>query len=74
MLDPKNGASLLSSEQVPPIAADEPSIAESIATILGVVRRQIIVVLVFALLGAAFGGIFLLHAPQNYTATGDALN
>ncbi len=68
MLDPKNGASVLSSEPVPPIAADEPSIPESIAHVLGVVRRQIIVVLVFALLGAAFGGIFLQHAPQNYTA------
>jgi len=73
MLDPKNGASLLSSEPVPPIAADEPSIAESIADTLGVVRRQIIVALVFALLGAAFGGIFLLHAPQSYTATATLL-
>ena len=73
MLDPKNGASFLSPEPVPAIVADEPSIAESIADILGVVRRQNIVVLVFALLGAAFGGIFLLHSPQNYTATATLL-
>src|SRR5208337_5590353 len=73
MLDPKNGAGLLSSDPVPPIAADEPSISESIAYILGVVRRQIIVVLAFALLGAAFGGNFLLHAPPSYTATATLL-
>ena len=68
MLDAKRGAYLLPSEPAP-IAAHEPSVAETIAHCLGIVRRQIFVVLVFALLGAALGGIFVLRAPPKYTAT-----
>ena len=43
--------------------------AETIAHCLGIVRRQIFVVLAFALLGGALGGIFFLRAPPKYTAT-----
>ena len=50
MLDAKSGAYLLSSEQAPR-AEHEPSAAETIARGLGIVRRQIFLVLVFALLG-----------------------
>src|SRR5271165_3672181 len=68
MLDSKNRANVHPSE-IAPIAADEPSAAELLANALGVVRRQIFVVLVLALLGAAFGGIFFVQAPQKFTAT-----
>ena len=68
MLDAKRGAYLLSSEPAP-TAADEPSAAETIARGLGIVRRQIFVVLAFALLGVALGGIYVLKAPPKYTAT-----
>ena len=72
MLDSKNGANFLSSEVVP-IAADEPSIAELFTYVLGVVRRQIFVVLVLALLGGGAGAIFFVRAPPNYTATATLL-
>ena len=68
MLDAKRGAYLVSSEPAP-TAADEPSAAETIARGLGIVRRQIFVVLAFALLGVALGGIYVLKAPPKYTAT-----
>ena len=68
MLDAKRGAYLLPSEPAP-IAAHEPSVAETIAHCLGIVRRQIFVVLAFALLGVALGGISFLRAPPKYTAT-----
>jgi polysaccharide biosynthesis transport protein len=67
MLDSKDRENFLPPEIVP-IAADEPSAAELIARALGVVRRQIFVVLVLALLGAVFGWIFFVHAPQTFTA------
>ena len=59
--------------EIVPIAAEEPSAAELFAHALGVVRRQIFVVLVLALLGAAFGGIFFVQAPQKFTATATLL-
>lgn len=68
MLDAKRGAYLVSSEPAP-TAADEPSAAETIARGLEIVRRQIFVVLAFALLGVALGGIYVLKAPPKYTAT-----
>ena len=68
MLDAKRGAYLVPSEPAL-IAAHEPSVAETIAHCLGIVRRQIFVVLAFALLGVALGGIFFLRAPPKYTAT-----
>ena len=68
MLDAKREAYLLPSEPTP-IAADEPSAAETIARGLGVVRRQIFVVLGFALLGVALGAFYVLKAPPKYTAT-----
>jgi polysaccharide biosynthesis transport protein len=72
MLDSKNGANFLRSERVP-MAADEPSAAESLTYVLGVVRRQIFVVLVLMVLGVVFGAIFFVRAPQNYTATATLL-
>ena len=72
MLDAKRGPYLLPSE-LAPIAAHEPSVAETIAHCLGIVRRQIFVVLVFALLGAALGGIFVFQARPKYTATATLL-
>ena len=68
MLDAKRGAYLLPAE-LGPVAAHEPSAAETIARSLGVVRRQIFVVLAFALLGAALGGVYFLRAPPKFTAT-----
>ena len=72
MLDGKRGVYSVSSEPAS-IAADEPSTAETIARGLGIVRRQIFVVLVFALLGVALGGIFFLKATPKYTATATLL-
>jgi polysaccharide biosynthesis transport protein len=68
MLDGKRGAYSLVSEPVP-ITPDEPSAAETIARGLGIVRRQIFVVLASAILGLALGGIYALQAPPKYTAT-----
>ena len=68
MLDGKRGAYLLPPESAP-IAADEPSAAETIARGLGIVRRQIFLVLAFALLGVALGAIYVLKSPPKYTAT-----
>jgi polysaccharide biosynthesis transport protein len=66
MLDAKRGAYLLPSEPAP-IAAHA-ICGETIAHCLGIVRRQIFVVLVFALLGAALGGIFVFQTRPKYTA------
>jgi polysaccharide biosynthesis transport protein len=69
MLDAKRGAYLLPPEPAPPMTADEPSTAERIAAGLGIVRRQIFVVLTFAVLGVALGTIYVLKSPPKYTAT-----
>jgi succinoglycan biosynthesis transport protein ExoP len=68
MLDGKREAYLLASEPAP-ITPDEPSAAETIARGLGIVRRQIFVVLALAILGLALGGIYALQAAPKYTAT-----
>ena len=68
MLDGKRGAYLLPSEPAP-VAAHEPSAAETIARGLAIVRRQIWIFLVFALLGVALGGVYVLKAAPKYTAT-----
>ena len=68
MLDAKSGAYLLPTEPAPGVA-DEPSTAETIARGLGVVRRQILVVLAFAILGLAVGAVYVLKSPPKYTAT-----
>src|ERR1700722_9119151 len=68
MLDSKRGAYLLPTESAP-IGADEPSTAETIAYGLGIVRRQIFVVLAFAVVGVALGAIYVLKSPPKYTAT-----
>ena len=67
MLDANRGAYLLPSEPAP-IVADKSSAAETIARGLGVVRRQIFVVLGFGLLGVAVGAFYVLKAPPKYTA------
>jgi polysaccharide biosynthesis transport protein len=68
MLDAKSQAYLLPSEPAPRVE-HEPSAAETIARGLGIVRRQIFVVLALAVLGAALGAIYVLKAPPKYTAT-----
>ena len=68
MLDAKRGPYLMSSEPTQ-IAADEPSAAETIARGLGIVRRQVFVVLALAVLGVALGGVYVLKAAPKYTAT-----
>lgn len=72
MLDTKNLPNLLPSEMAP-MAADEPSASELFTHALGVVRRQILLVLVLALLGTALGAAFFVEAPQKYTATATLL-
>ena len=68
MLDSKSQAYLLPSEPAPRVE-HEPSAAETIARSLGIVRRQIFVVLAFAVLGVALGAIYVLKSPPKYTAT-----
>jgi polysaccharide biosynthesis transport protein len=68
MLDSKSQAYLLPSEPAPRVE-HEPSAAETIARGLGIVRRQVFVVLAFAVLGAALGAFYVLKAPPKYTAT-----
>jgi succinoglycan biosynthesis transport protein ExoP len=68
MLDAKSQAYLLPSEPAPRVE-HEPSAAETIARGLGIVRRQIFVVLAFAVLGVALGAIYVLKSPPKYTAT-----
>jgi polysaccharide biosynthesis transport protein len=68
MLDAKSQAYLLPSEPAPRVE-HEPSAAETIARGLGIVRRQIFVVLAFAALGVALGAFYVLKAPPKYTAT-----
>ena len=68
MLDAKRGAYLFPTEEGP-TPAHEPSAAETIARSLGIARRQIFVVLVFALLGVALGGVYFLRATPKFTAT-----
>jgi succinoglycan biosynthesis transport protein ExoP len=55
------------------VTAEEPSIAEMLAYALGVVRRQGLVVVLFALLGLALGAVFFLKAVPAYTATATLL-
>ena len=50
-------------------AANEPSAAELFTYALGVVRRQMLVVLLFAMLGAGLGAITFLRATPPYTAS-----
>jgi succinoglycan biosynthesis transport protein ExoP len=72
MLDAKRAEYLVPSE-LAPSAAHEPSAAETIARGLGIFRRQIWLVLVFALLGVALGGIYVLKDTPKYTATATLL-
>lgn len=72
MLDAKHGAYFIPSEPAH-TAAHEPSTAETIARALGIVRRQIFIVLAFATLGVALGGFFFMRAAPKYTATATLL-
>lgn len=72
MLDAKRAEYLVPSE-LAPSATHEPSAAETIARGLGIFRRQIWLVLVFALLGVALGGIYVLKDTPKYTATATLL-
>src|SRR5271167_3794026 len=55
------------------VTANEPSTAETFTYALGVVRRQIFVVLLFAMLGTGFGVLIFLNAASPYTATATLL-
>ena len=55
------------------VTAEEPSSAEMFAYAIGVARRQIFVVLLFALLGAGLGAVFFIKAVPTYTATATLL-
>ena len=55
------------------VAANEPSMAEMFTYVLGVVRRQIFVVLLFAMLGTGLGILIFLKASPTYTATATLL-
>src|ERR1700727_2537748 len=68
MLDAKSGAYLLPAEPAPTMAV-EPSTAETIARGLGIIRRQIFLVLAFAVVGVALGTLYFLKSPPKYTAT-----
>jgi len=63
----------LAPSELSPIPTDEPSVAETIARGLGIVRRQIFAVSAFALLGLALGGIFFAKTPPKYIATATLL-
>ena len=54
-------------------AASEPSAAELFTYALGLVRRQMLVVLLFAMLGAGIGVVTYLRASPPYTATATLL-
>jgi succinoglycan biosynthesis transport protein ExoP len=53
--------------------SDEPSTAEEITNVLGVVRRQIIVVIVLWLIGGIFGAIYFIKSTPNFTAVATLL-
>ena len=55
------------------VAANEPSIAELFTYALGVVRRQVFVVLLFAMLGTGLSLLIYLKAAPPYTATATLL-
>jgi polysaccharide biosynthesis transport protein len=55
------------------VTAEETSLAEMLAYAIGVARRQIFVVLLFALLGAGLGAVFYTRAVPTYTATATLL-
>jgi polysaccharide biosynthesis transport protein len=56
-----------------PRAADESSSAEKFTNAIGVARRQIFFVLLFAVLGTGLGAVFFLKAAPTYTATATLL-
>ncbi len=55
------------------VTVDEVSAADTFAYAIGVARRQIWVILLFAILAAGLSTIFLLTAGPNYTATATLL-
>jgi hypothetical protein len=55
------------------VAANEPSAAESFTYALGIVRRQIFLVILFAMLGTGLGIVIFLKAAPTYTATATLL-
>ena len=53
--------------------AEEPSTAEMFANAIGIARRQIFIVLLFAILGMGLGAVAFLKATPTYTATATLL-
>jgi polysaccharide biosynthesis transport protein len=68
MLDANKGQPSLLSEESR-AAADEPSAAEMFAYALGVVRRQVLLVVLLAVAGTVLGAFFFVKSPPKYTAT-----
>src|SRR5271165_3762078 len=64
---------ILPPSRVGEVTADEASPAEMFAHAIGVARRQIFVVLLFALLGAGLGAVFFMKAVPTYAATATLL-
>ena len=68
MLDTKNMVGLVTNDAA--LAhLEEPSTAETIAAVFGVVQRQFLIVFSLSLLGAVLAGVFLFRAPARFTAT-----
>jgi polysaccharide biosynthesis transport protein len=72
MLELNNGHTSLDG-RLDTVAANDPSMAELFAYGLGVVRRQILVVFLFVILGASLGVVVFLKAVPTYTATATLL-
>ncbi len=68
MLDTKNIVSVVTSDAAP-MQLEESSTAETIAAILGVIRRQFLVVASLTLIGAVVAGVVLFKAHPKFTAT-----
>ena len=68
MLDSNNERALIAAKPSS-MEADESSAAESIASIFGIVRRQILLVFILGLIGAVLGAVFLLKSQPPFTAT-----
>lgn len=72
VLDLKSGTNFLAAEQ-PLFAGVEPPTSDSFSEALGILRRQGLLVLLLALIGAALGIFYFMHAPPRYTANSTLL-
>ena len=68
MLDRKSTAGGAPNDAVP-MHMEEPSTAETIASVFGVIRRQFLIVAILSLIGTALAGVFLFRAHPQFTST-----